>query len=78
MIDEGDIIRIARQEQDVLLYKDFEVLRPTNTIADFWKFRIKNVLIDNGYVCHERKHRDDWYNCGYYGVGTHFHKPQPD
>lgn len=74
MISKEVVLKIAEGKQGVLIYKDFKILKPAHP-GDHWLFRIKQILEDNGYICHIRKRRKYWGNCGYFGSYTHFHKP---
>jgi len=72
---EADILKLAGSKP-IVDYHDFKALQSTNKPDDsYYLFRVKDVLKDNGYTCHEKKDRMNWKRCGYNEPHTHFHRP---
>ena len=75
MISKSSILKIAITKSGVILYHDFDALKPPRARGDHWIRQIKEALLKYGFICHERRYRNHWGNCGYSGSYTHFHKP---
>jgi len=76
MGDKTKVLEIAElkcRESGAVDFKDFDELREGT--GGFYLFQIKNILLDNGYECHEKRHIDEWWNlCSYQKRRTHFHR----
>jgi len=67
------VLQIARNKKGLIFYGDFYHLNPKPGTS-YFLFKVKNILISNGYTCHERKDRPNW-GCAYDGPNAHFHPP---
>ncbi len=74
MVDRTRVLRIAASIPGSIVYDHFAQLRPPGHSDSFWLYPIKNILLQNGYICHEARKRDEWGKCGYSGLKTHFHR----
>ena len=72
---EAEVLEIANNSTGIVFYKDFYALKPSWARGSHWLFVVKDILKQNGYICHERGTRRRWDNCSYMGKLTHFHKP---
>lgn len=78
---ERRVLQIAGALTRPAIYNDFRGLRPPNQAGGYYLFRVKRVLLQNGYVCHEARNVGRW-GCNFArrwardlgGNKTHFHK----
>jgi len=73
MIEEDQVLRIAGRKP-IVVFRDFIELQPMHSGGYHYLFHIKEHLLNNGYICHEARHRSKW-DCDYEYRYTHFHKP---
>ena len=76
MVDEAEILKIAEfktRESGAVDYWDFFESGEAKTGWDL--FKVKKILLDSGYECHEKRHLSEWRgSCGYQKRRTHFHR----
>lgn len=75
-VDTKKILEVAEskcQQEGAVDLLDFLESRLVRTSFDL--FKVKKVLLANGYECHERRAINDWQDwCGYQKNRTHFHR----
>jgi len=80
VIDTTKVLEIAEFETrggSAVPYPPFYILKPPDEEGWHFLFKVKRILLDNGYVCHERRHLGEWWNlCGYKEKKTHFHRKE--
>jgi hypothetical protein len=69
-----EIAHKARSLKGFCDYRDFMELRPIDEPGGHYLRKIKAVLLDAGFKCHEMRCRARWWGkCGYRESRTHFH-----
>ena len=75
LVDENEVLSIARRKLGLIFFHDFYHLKPpksgkkNNYLND-----VKSILLSRHYICHERQYKLT-LDCDYQGDYTHFHKP---
>jgi len=78
---EQRVLQIAGALTRPAIFNDFRDLRPPDQAGGHYLFRVKQVLLQNGYICHEVRNVGKW-NCDFArrwapvlgGNKTHFHQ----
>jgi hypothetical protein len=69
------VLRIAAEQGDMpIFYRHFEPLRRPGQVGGHWLHNVKKILIESGFVVHERDKRPAWDNCNSKTSYTHFHR----
>ena len=74
MINENQVLQIAKRKPTPVVYKDFEALQPLHLEGYHYLRVVKKHLLNNGYICHEQKCKSKW-DCDFDDWHTHFHRP---
>jgi len=77
MVDITRVLQIAEFEtrgRSAVSYLPFYILKPPGEEGWHFLFKVKDILLANGYECHERRHSSEWRDlCGFQEKRTHFH-----